>query len=206
MTAENENSKPGGIEERVIETLIDLREERGWSQSELARKMVDAGWPKYTQMTVSRTEKGERPIRLDEADALASVFGIDLYNLWTPRRQRLYFTSSEQVSRLAADLETLIERYLDAQATLAIRADAIGLDESEISHVAAQLMETPESIAAKVRNEKDRMHGKFVDALSKRFNAPKDLEAENHFWQTPESERRLLGLFGELNGEHPEAP
>jgi transcriptional regulator with XRE-family HTH domain len=55
-----------------------LREDRGWSQGELARRMVAAGWPSYSQMTVSRTEKLERPIRLNEALALARVFNVTL--------------------------------------------------------------------------------------------------------------------------------
>lgn len=152
MTSDAENGIDDGIERRVVETLIDLREERGWSQSELARRMAEAGWPKYTQMTVSRTEKGERPIRLNEAESLAEVFGVELFELWLPRRARIFQATSENVDRLAAQLEELIERYLHEVGRLVAAADNADLAEDEISYVAAQLKETPEVIAAKVRN------------------------------------------------------
>lgn len=64
---------PNADEQRFAANLLYLRESRGWSQTELARQMVAAGWDAYNQMTVSRTEKGERPIRLSEARALANI-------------------------------------------------------------------------------------------------------------------------------------
>lgn len=53
----------------------ELRAENGMSQSELARRMVERGFDSYSQMTVSRTEKGERPIRLTEARVIAEILG-----------------------------------------------------------------------------------------------------------------------------------
>lgn len=52
-----------------------LREENGWSQGEMARRMTEAGWPGFHQTTISRMEKGERPVRLGEARAIAQIFG-----------------------------------------------------------------------------------------------------------------------------------
>lgn len=67
------------IEEmRFATNMQRLREDRGWSQGELARRMVAEGWDTYSQMTVSRTEKLERPIRLSEAAAIARLFGVSL--------------------------------------------------------------------------------------------------------------------------------
>lgn len=67
------------IEEmRFAANMQRLREDRGWSQGELARRMVGEGWETYSQMTVSRTEKLERPIRLSEAAAIARLFGVSL--------------------------------------------------------------------------------------------------------------------------------
>ncbi len=65
-------------EEQFAQNLLQRREEARMSQSELARRMTDAGWSNYSQMTVSRTEKGERPIRLGEARALAMILGASL--------------------------------------------------------------------------------------------------------------------------------
>lgn len=60
------------------------REALGWSQSELARRMNDAGWPKYSQITVARTEDSSRGTRLDEALALANVLGADMPSMLEP--------------------------------------------------------------------------------------------------------------------------
>jgi|GEM_PF-1258091 Helix-turn-helix. len=203
MTVDDENGNDDGIERRVIETLIDLREERGWSQSELARRMVEAGWPKYTQMTVSRTEKGDRPIRLNEAESLANVFGVDLYNLWLPRQLRRYSVTSERVFRLAAELEKHIDSYIKAQFELASIADSVDLAEDEVSLVAAQLMDTPEAIAARVRASADRDFERLVEQAKAPNKSAREVAAEERFWDAPESERRLLNLFGDLNGKHP---
>lgn len=60
------------------------REAQGWSQSELARRMNDAGWAKYSQMTVARTEDNSRAVRLDEAMTLAYVLGADMPSMLEP--------------------------------------------------------------------------------------------------------------------------
>lgn len=65
-------------ESNFAESMQRLREARGWSQGELARRMVAEGWENYSQMTVSRTEKLDRPIRLGEASAIARLFGVNL--------------------------------------------------------------------------------------------------------------------------------
>lgn len=73
-----------GVQEWFGYNLRRLRESSGWSQSELARRMKAAGWDKYNQMAVSRTEEGSRAVRLDEAVALAGVFGRGLNDLLGP--------------------------------------------------------------------------------------------------------------------------
>lgn len=75
---ENVFVAPGDEDSRFTHNMIEARQALGWSQSELARKMVEAGWEYFSQMTVSRTEKGERPLRLGEARAIARTFGLTL--------------------------------------------------------------------------------------------------------------------------------
>lgn len=60
------------------------REARGWSQSELARRMNKLGWKKYNQVTVARTEEGTRVPRLDEALTLARALMRNLDDLLQP--------------------------------------------------------------------------------------------------------------------------
>lgn len=74
-------------EHNFIENMKSLRESRGWSQTELARMMAGMGWDNYTQMTVSRTEKHERPLRLSEAVAICAVLSTDMRRMTAPPSQ-----------------------------------------------------------------------------------------------------------------------
>jgi transcriptional regulator with XRE-family HTH domain len=84
--ADSVASQPGETTRHFVENMKLLREKAGWTQTDLARRMVEAGWEKYTQMTVSRTEKFERPLRLDEAVSLAHLFGTSLSRMFLPSR------------------------------------------------------------------------------------------------------------------------
>lgn len=206
MTADDDDAASADLEQRVVETLIDLREERGWSQSELARRMVEAGWPKYTQMTVSRTEKGERPIRLNEMETLAQVFDVELYTLWNPRGVRLLSAAMQRTDQLSRDLEKAIATYLDAQRELAHRADSLHLADEEVATVsimAAELLETPEQLArlARARTAGRTTNDDFDSFLHR---SPKERAAEERFWGAPQSERSFVKLFEDINGEHSE--
>lgn len=201
MTVESENEEPENLEALVIQTLVDLREERGWSQSELARRMAERGWDKYTQMTVSRTEKGERPIRLNEAEALAEVFEVELFSLWLPRNIRRYHATSENVARLAKQLEDLISRYIGELHSLAIQADHADLVEDDVSYVAAQLMATPEAITDSVRRQKARETRTWLEDNAAQVSPTgRAAEASEKFWSLPHGTRKLESLFKELNG------
>jgi transcriptional regulator with XRE-family HTH domain len=59
------------------------RQEFKWSQSELARRMVVAGFPKQDQLKVTRSENGLRPIPVDEALALSGVLNVSIQWLAT---------------------------------------------------------------------------------------------------------------------------
>lgn len=212
MTVEENNEDPDGIESRVIETLIDLREERGWSQSELARKMVEAGWPKYTQMSVSRTEKGERPIRLNEVEALANVFGIEMFELWLPRKLRRYSMTQKDVEQRQAKLLKDVVQLLAQQEKLAMVADNVDLADTEIAYAYAVLSETPEVIVSKARASQ---HGATPSDLqySDRFKPALQQAVEAKIWPAGNERPTSLQHFVEAldkgyrrneNGEHQE--
>ncbi|GAA1149447.1 hypothetical protein MOX01_22620 [Microbacterium oxydans] len=72
-----DGAKPAKIrepqtEEQIGADLVTARERAGLSQKELAASMTDRGF-KWSQATVSQIEKGERPVRLSEADHLAEL-------------------------------------------------------------------------------------------------------------------------------------
>ena len=54
------------------------REAKGWSMSQFANELRDAGLPQMHPTTVGRIERHERPLRLDEAVSMAATLGIDL--------------------------------------------------------------------------------------------------------------------------------
>jgi transcriptional regulator with XRE-family HTH domain len=70
--------------EKTAETLGAnvryLREHASVSQTELARRMAERGWP-WHQATVYRVETGKQPVRFDEAVDLADLLGVTLDRL-----------------------------------------------------------------------------------------------------------------------------
>lgn len=72
----------GTPEEVVGRRAKALREARGWSQQQVARLMADNGFS-WRQTTVAKTEAADRPVRINEAAGLASVFGVTLNDLLT---------------------------------------------------------------------------------------------------------------------------
>ena len=53
----------------------ELRQDRGWSQTDLVRRLRDHGvW--FGQTTATKLERGNRPTPVEEAWALALVFGV----------------------------------------------------------------------------------------------------------------------------------
>lgn len=63
--------------------LAWLREERGWSQAEVARRMEASGYH-WHQTTAGRIESGKRPLRLNELVHLAAMFGVSPIRLIVP--------------------------------------------------------------------------------------------------------------------------
>lgn len=96
--------------------LRQLREEKGWSQSELARRMQESGWPKYSQVAVSRTEEGTRAVRLDEAIDLGALFDANVSRMISPpssRAGQIYELQrqSQSMAEAARDLHQAARAY-----------------------------------------------------------------------------------------------
>jgi 8-oxo-dGTP pyrophosphatase MutT (NUDIX family)/transcriptional regulator with XRE-family HTH domain len=94
--------RPPGIDEWVAARVKYEREQRGWSTSELARRVSKAGVT-LRQQQVWQIESGKPPRKLSvgEAAAFAKIFGISLGQLMTP--------PSEQTG----DLASLIQLGID---------------------------------------------------------------------------------------------
>ena len=88
--------------------VAELRQARGWSQDELARRMTDAGFH-WRQTTVAKTEKADRPVRVNEAATLMQLFGVDIDYLVTShqspvllRRLQLHARRDDLLAQLRA--------------------------------------------------------------------------------------------------------
>lgn len=85
-----------------------LREQFGYSQEHLAKLMQEAKL-KWGQTTVAKTEAGSRPVRVNEAVALADLFGLtvnDLLPIGFLHAENPDVAQSHQAFRLAAALGT----------------------------------------------------------------------------------------------------
>jgi transcriptional regulator with XRE-family HTH domain len=102
--------------EKTAETLGAnvryLREHASVSQTELARRMAERGWP-WHQATVYRVETGKQPVRFDEALDLADLLGVTLDRLtWA-----IGEAAEEELATFA--LTSLRERIQEAAVAIA---------------------------------------------------------------------------------------
>ena len=147
-------SKQEAIADVFGKSVKRVRERREWSQSELARRMQEAGWPKYSQVAISRTEEGSRAVRLDEALGLARVLGVQLEDLMV--------VGSEEL-----DLQESIEGYLNTglimEGYVRLTNEARGYLQSDVA-MAEQVLETGDLDEA-ARERYERLIEKAKDAL-----------------------------------------
>jgi transcriptional regulator with XRE-family HTH domain len=61
--------------------IANLRNEREWSQAEVANRLSAMGIDNMHNTTIAKIEAGDREIKLDEAAALARLFGLSVDSL-----------------------------------------------------------------------------------------------------------------------------
>lgn len=104
------------------------------SQQALADKMRAAGFD-WAQATVWSVEKGKRPVRLAEAEALVDIFGVELSDLLNFASTYVLSGAITQLVSLEVELEAIASRY-EQQLREAVRlADVLvsdGVPEGEV--------------------------------------------------------------------------
>lgn len=144
-------------EEVLARRVRAYRQSKEWSQDDLAREMNQLGFA-WTQGIVTRTESATRPIRVDEAAALATLFGVGIEYL---------IREDEQ------PLDAMYERTLLLRPPLLRRLDSTQRDvreiETELAAVDAKLRAIVGLRAAMERREgiREALSG-FIDAFGKR--------------------------------------
>lgn len=84
MPADSPLHRLSSTDRFFAENLLAMRQGAELSQEGLAEKMREQGFPKYSQMTVSRIEKGQRTVGLTEARALAAVLQTSTEQMASP--------------------------------------------------------------------------------------------------------------------------
>lgn len=79
MTSKTESPAPD-MDRKIGAAIARERQARGWSQQDLAAKMVGLRW-NWTQQMVAKVEKGLRPVRFAEAGDLAQIFKVSTQTL-----------------------------------------------------------------------------------------------------------------------------
>lgn len=82
-----------------------LREEKGWTQNQLATELCKAGLDSFKQITVARIEEGKRAVKLEEAGVIAQVLDSYVH----------YMLAMPVVLEYAEYLQDIIHKNFEAQ-------------------------------------------------------------------------------------------
>lgn len=122
---------------RFLEAMKLVREKEGLNQAELAQRMVDQGFTYFSQTTISRLERGERPLRFGEARALAAILRRKVSELIEPDAVTAATDRVRAIARSAdtavRDLDRAVEWVLELQDQM--RAELAAHPNIDLSHV-----------------------------------------------------------------------
>lgn len=145
--------------ERSIGRVIRAhRERRGWTQRDLATRMLDDGFSVMTQSTVAKVEVGTRPLRLAEFVGFAHALGMP----WQ--------------AMLAQQEQLLDER--DPLADLERRVGAAQALEDDALEQLREGVESMTALYAERRAERTALAREYADLRGDRTDAVVDMEAK----------------------------
>ena len=155
---------PAGLaDERFAANLREQRELKKMSQGELARRMVERGFP-YYQQTVRRVEDGRRKVSVGEAAALASILGTTVERLTWPGQAAtdaalldMYIDRAFTAKRRIARSTQLLLEAQDKIDPIVARAELAAFHDSDklqriVREARAAMAINPEQLVAAVRD------------------------------------------------------
>src|ERR1700750_1558768 len=112
------------IDQNIAANLRTCREAGGISQEELAQRMADCGFG-FSQATIWKIERGQRPVRASKLVALADSLGVMSATRLTDKLDAArHQVQLDQANRKAHDayeaLKEAAAGYLDAQVELVV--------------------------------------------------------------------------------------
>lgn len=175
-----------------------LREERGWSQAELATAMERGGAGMY-QTTISRIEKGERPVRLGEALGFSRVLQVPLASLIASPHQTGLFAqltrAAQQVQRLSMELARNVAETSQARTVLA-----------DVILKALERGVVPNEGAPSMTFERQLAFAQHMMETSNPVQIATETVSLNDLAEALQDSTPAVHEEAEDDGEHPEAP
>lgn len=111
------------------ENMREWREARGISQAELAQRLTGLGHAGIHQTTIARMERGNRVVRLSEAESIAKILGATIGMLTMPRVQVL-----QEVERELAQLVDLHKQLRGDTVNFEIARTRVDLAVEDVQH------------------------------------------------------------------------
>lgn len=131
------------IDQHIGQRVRELREHVRRSQQSTAEAMREHGFP-WRHTTVVAIEQGKRPLRLNEAERLCQMFGVDVNDLLrhTPMKPELALAIGELIK-----LHDQIERRIDRLINLHDQIEELDKLKDQIGRRLNQLSPVPFSTA-----------------------------------------------------------
>lgn len=140
VMSDTEDSR-SAADQQFVQTMKRMRQERGWSQTDLATVLKERGWSVARQAIVSRIEQGEREVRLGEAYLIAQVLGMSVESMAAPDEVHLLLrdldADAEQVRHEAEAVargRDVLSRHVDHLRSDVARAEAYLADQEGSPH------------------------------------------------------------------------
>ncbi|PZU36700.1 MAG: hypothetical protein DI573_13165 [Microbacterium sp.] len=173
--AEKDESDLLTLEDRAFaRALRSVREARGWSQGELASRLVDRGLRHVSQVTISRIEQGKRAARLGEAEAIAGL--VD--------RPLALMTSIDKRAQFALMNLDLIGRGVQVERDLLALAETAGVTwaDMEVELLAFERLSASASVREReVEAETREAMERYRTAAQSLLSIPLAEEFAEHF-------------------------
>ncbi len=116
-------SNVSNVRSTFASRVRQVREGRGWSQEELARRLGELGL-RLDPTAITRMERGERSVRVEEAVVLAQALGLPLDELLQPLDEiglehvrglmKRYGSLSATLTRAQEELDDVREQLVEA--------------------------------------------------------------------------------------------
>jgi transcriptional regulator with XRE-family HTH domain len=167
------------IDQNIAVNLRTYREATAISQEELAQRMADLGFG-FSQATIWKIERGQRPVKASELIALADSLGVMTATSLTrqpdaARHQVQLDQASRKAQHAYQALKQAAASYLDAQVELAVMARLAQDAGLAVTELHTSWLDTPPEeavIEARVEADQEAARSEQVnDAVNKILDA-----------------------------------